>query len=62
MIEGLAGLLGKPALAKFFNLEEVVRRIVATVDNLPRESYATRLNPVKADRGLSSPRAATAVS
>ena len=24
-----------------------MRRIVATVDNLPRESYATRLNPVK---------------
>ena len=52
MVEGLAGLLGQPALAKFFNLEEVVRRIVATIDNLPRESYATRLNPVKPIGGL----------
>jgi hypothetical protein len=52
VIEGLAGLLGKPAIAKFLNLDEVVRRIVATVDNLPRESYATRLNPVKPIGGL----------
>jgi hypothetical protein len=50
--EALTGLLGQPALAKFFNLEEVVRRVVATVDNLPRESYATRLNPVKPIGGL----------
>jgi hypothetical protein len=39
--------VGSEALSRFFDMEEVARRIVATVDNLPRESYATRLNPVK---------------
>jgi hypothetical protein len=47
MIEAFSRLLGSEALSRFFDLEEVARRIVATVDNLPRESYATRLNPVK---------------
>jgi hypothetical protein len=47
MIEAFSRLLGSEALRRFFDLEEVARRIVATVDNLPRESYATRLNPVK---------------
>jgi hypothetical protein len=39
--------MSEAMLRKFFDLEDIVRRIVATVDNLPRESYATRLNPVK---------------
>ena len=47
MLQGLAALLGDSSLRKYFDLEDVIRRIVATVDNLPRESYATRLNPVK---------------
>jgi hypothetical protein len=47
MLEALVGLMGSAAMERFFNSEEIVRRIVATVDNLPRESYATRLNPVK---------------
>jgi hypothetical protein len=48
----LAGLLGAQSLERFFNLEEIVRNIVATIDNLPRETYASRLNPVKPIGGL----------
>jgi hypothetical protein len=47
MVAGLTGLFGDTSLRRFFDPEDVIRRIVATVDNLPRESYATRLNPVK---------------
>ena len=47
-----SGLFDAKALEKFFNLEDAVRRIVATVDNLPRETVAVRLNPVKPIGGL----------
>ena len=47
MREALSGFFDAKALEKFFNLEDAVRRIVATVDNLPRETVAGRLNPVK---------------
>lgn len=47
MIEALARLVGSGALQKFFDLEGLVHGFVATVDNLPREEYAQRLNPVK---------------
>jgi Protein of unknown function (DUF3014) len=45
--EGLASLMGAQAVERFLQIDGVVRRIVATVDNLPREEYAARLNPVK---------------
>jgi hypothetical protein len=45
--ESLSGLVGLKALAEFFNLDDIIRRIVATVDNLPREKVALRLMPVK---------------
>lgn len=45
--EGLAALLGKDAYARYFVSQDLVRRIVATVDNLPRKTYAQRLSPVK---------------
>lgn len=46
-IEGaLKDLLGAEALADFY-LMDMVKRIVATVDNLPREKVAPRLMPVK---------------
>ncbi len=45
--EAIAGLVTEADLVRFFNLDDVIRRIVATIDNLPRESYATRLNPLK---------------
>ncbi len=47
MREAFSGFFDAKALEKFFNLEDGVRRIVATVDNLPRETVAGRLNPVK---------------
>lgn len=52
LIEALAGLLGRKEIERFFNLEDIVRRIVATIDNLPRETYAMRLNPVRPIAGL----------
>ena len=50
--EGLAGVLGTEALQRIFNLESLVRHIVATVDNLPRKSFAQRLSPFKPVGGL----------
>ena len=47
MGEALSGLMGAQAVERFLNLDGIVRNIVATVDNLPRESVASRLNPVK---------------
>lgn len=40
-------VVGPDAMAKFFNIDGLVRRIVATVDNLPRETLSQRLNPVR---------------
>ena len=47
MKEALEGLFGQKALAEFFYLDGIIRRIVATVDNLPREKVAQRVMPVK---------------
>ncbi len=52
MVHGLEGLIGSQAMQRFFLPEELIRRIVATVDNLPRETYAARLNPVRPVGGL----------
>jgi hypothetical protein len=51
MAQVMAQLVGAAALQKFFNLEAMVPNIVATIDNLPREAYAQRLNPVKPIEG-----------
>jgi len=48
--------LDRDAVAHFLNLQDFVRRVVATIDNLPRESYAARLNPVKPMAGLPATR------
>jgi hypothetical protein len=44
--ESLLGLIDARTLDRFFNLEDGIRRIVATVDNLPRETLARRIDPV----------------
>ncbi len=44
--EALASLLGADAFKRLLVPEDLVRRIVATIDNLPRETYAARLNPI----------------
>jgi len=51
MREALTGLFGRK-LEELFNLKEIIRRIVATVDNLPREQVPLRVMPVKPVRGV----------
>ena len=46
MREELAELFGQ-RLEEFFNLQDIIHRVVATVDNLPRENPPVRLMPVK---------------
>jgi hypothetical protein len=45
--EMLVNLFGREAFARFFVSDDVVRRFVATVDNLPRSTAAQRLFPVR---------------
>jgi hypothetical protein len=52
MQEALAGLFGAGAPAQYFYLSDLARRIVVTVDNLPRRQVATRLSPLKPPSGL----------
>jgi Protein of unknown function (DUF3014) len=49
--DSLAGLLGKPAVAKFLVSHHVIRDIVVTVDNLPRSKVAAELRPVQPTSG-----------
>ena len=44
--------LDRDAAERLLSLQGFVRRVVATIDNLPRESYAARLDPVKPMAGL----------
>jgi hypothetical protein len=44
--EALSALVGADALRAFLIPEDVIRRIVATIDNLPREKIATRIRPI----------------
>jgi hypothetical protein len=43
----LAGVFGKAPFEQFFVPENLVRHLVATVDNLPRKQVAARVMPVK---------------
>lgn len=45
--QALAGVLGSRTVQEWFITDQLIRRIVATVDNLPREKIAQRLTPVK---------------
>lgn len=47
MREAVAGLLGDGSLEELLIPQEFVRRVVATIDNLPRKKLAPRLMPVK---------------
>jgi hypothetical protein len=49
--EALGSLWGADKLEQFFLLKDFVRRIVATIDNLPRARLAQRLMPVKPAAG-----------
>jgi hypothetical protein len=43
----VASVVGKQSFEQFFVPEGLVRRLVATIDNLPRKQTAARLMPVK---------------
>jgi hypothetical protein len=45
--QALAGVLGSRAVKEWFITDQLIRRIVATVDNLPREKLAQRLVPMR---------------
>ena len=45
--QALAGLLGSKVVQELFNVDGLIRRIVVTVDNLPREKLAMRQSPLK---------------
>jgi len=47
MTEALAQLLDRKLLGELFIVDGLVRRSVATIDNLPREKAATKVMPVK---------------
>jgi hypothetical protein len=51
LVEVMTALVGKAALMEYFVPEELVRRFVTTVDNLPRESLPMRVRAVKATPG-----------
>jgi hypothetical protein len=58
MREAVSGLVGRPAFDAMVYPRELVRRIVATVDNLPRETAPRRvmpLEPVPGAFGVSGP-------
>ena len=47
MRERMSKLFGVKKLGEFFFLERIIRRVVATIDNLPRDGVATDLWPLK---------------
>ena len=47
MREAVSGLVGRPAFDAMVYPRELVRRIVATVDNLPRETAPRRVMPLE---------------
>jgi hypothetical protein len=49
--DSLAGLFGQKAVEGFLNPENVVRHVVATIDNLARNKVAVELRPVKPTGG-----------
>lgn len=52
LTEALAGLIGEKSLREFFIPENLASRIVATIDNLPREKVAVKIRPVRGPAGL----------
>ena len=46
-LAALAEVFGKSAVKQFFQPEEVIRRIVVTIDNLPRKVVSAQLMPTK---------------
>ena len=55
MRDRLSGLVGRQAFADYFIAADIVRRIVATVDNLPRATAPRRVMPLNAVPGAFTP-------
>ena len=51
VVDALEKLLGRDAVAALLYPDKLTRRIVATIDNLTRETVAARLRPFKAAEG-----------
>lgn len=51
ILEALTALLGKTPMQQMLRPQEIVRRIVVTIDNLPRANTAARLLPTKKVNG-----------
>ena len=47
----IAALVGTPRFESLLFIDDIVRRIVATVDNLPRQKVAMQLSPAKPPAG-----------
>lgn len=45
--DALVNYFGKQSVQQLFGLDSIVRHMVVTIDNLPRETVATRLLPTK---------------
>ncbi|HET7728947.1 MAG TPA: DUF3014 domain-containing protein [Usitatibacter sp.] len=51
LLEALSTLMGPQALAKLVQPERLVRHIVVTIDNLPRQIFAPQFSPVNPPGG-----------
>lgn len=49
--DALVNYFGRQSVQQLFGLDSIVRHMVVTIDNLPRETVATRLLPTKPVRG-----------
>lgn len=49
--DALVDYFGRQSVQQLFGLDSIIRHIVVTVDNLPRETIATRLLPTRPVRG-----------
>lgn len=51
VLDALAGLVGDKTLMKLFHPEQVIRNIVATIDNLPQQRVSANIMPFKPATG-----------
>ena len=49
--DALVNYFGRQSVQQLFGLDSIVRHVVVTIDNLPRETVATRLLPTKPVQG-----------
>lgn len=47
VLDAIAGLVGNKKLMKYFHTDKIIKRIVATIDNLPEMRASVKMMPVK---------------